>query len=75
MGYDYEIQYKKGINNSVTDALYWMDKMQGFQISLSTCSEDLLLEIKSTWQEDPKMLALIDNLKQKNRLVGKFTWA
>ena len=45
MGYDYEIQYKKGANNNVADALSKVPKNQVFQITLSTCSDALLLEI------------------------------
>lgn len=36
VGYDYEIIYKKGKDNVVTDALFWKYKDEGFMLVLSS---------------------------------------
>ncbi|KAK4283600.1 hypothetical protein QN277_000533 [Acacia crassicarpa] len=74
MGYDYEIHYKKGANNNAADALSRMPKMQLFQLTLSTCSEELLLGIKKSWEDDSEIQLLVQRLQQGNGVEGKFSW-
>lgn len=75
MGYDYEIQYKRGSDNSAADSLSRLHGSQILQISLDTGSPELLELIKDSWQADPVIASVLNNLKQQEEgILGKFTW-
>lgn len=52
LGFDYEVVYKKGAENSVADALSRVNSMEVSISALSTIFTDLLPQIKSFWQND-----------------------
>lgn len=55
------------------DALSKLPKLQLFQIALSSCLDDLMLEIRNSWARDPEIQLLIGHLKQGTGTKGKFS--
>lgn len=72
MGMSYEIQYKKGRENSVADALLRATHGELLQLTVSSISMELWDLIKSEWEQDPKLLELIDQIKQHPGKSGKY---
>ncbi|KAL3519937.1 hypothetical protein ACH5RR_018086 [Cinchona calisaya] len=61
MGYDYEIQYKKGVENAVADAL---SRQTYGQISvISVIKSGILTKIQNSWQHDKTIQTLIHKLQ------------
>ena len=65
MAYDYEIQYKHGKVNTVADALPRMSTLEVTLQAICSVSTDMRDRIKSTWQQDPKLLAIIQSLQHE----------
>jgi hypothetical protein len=61
-GYDYEIIYKKGKDNVVTDALSQKYEDEGSLYSLSFIVPDWLQAVHQEWLHDPKSSHLIQQL-------------
>jgi hypothetical protein len=61
-GYDYEIIYKKGKDNVVTDARSRKYEDQGSPFSLSFIVPDWLQVVRWEWLYDPKSPHLIQKL-------------
>jgi hypothetical protein len=61
-GYDYEIIYKKGKDNVVTDALSRKYEDKGSIFSLSFIVSDWLQAVHQEWLQDPKSSQLIHQL-------------
>ena len=62
VGHDYEIQYKKGNDNSVADALSRLPHQQLMHIAHDTSSPELLQKIEKSWEQDADLHALISHL-------------
>jgi hypothetical protein len=58
-GYDYEIIYRKGKDNVVSDALSRKYEVEGSLFSLSFIVPDCLQVFFQEWLHDPKSLHLI----------------
>ncbi|KAJ0704368.1 putative nucleotidyltransferase, Ribonuclease H [Helianthus annuus] len=73
MGYDYEIVYKKGVENQVADALSRVSGPALFTMSLSTLDRSLWDRIKKSWQED---MAVNDRLGKliRGETVTGYKW-
>ena len=64
MGYDYEINYKKGRENVVANAFSRMNSSELMFMAISTISSELMQQIQSTWDTDAKLRELILQLQQ-----------
>lgn len=74
MGMEYEIQYKKGKDNSVANAFSRASHGELLQLSVSTISSDLWSLIKQEYVEDPKMVELVQLVQQHPREYPKYNW-
>ena len=61
-GYDYEVQFKKGIENVTADALSRQPHTTATSWALHGITTDLLAEIQQSWQSDPKVQETIQQL-------------
>ncbi|GKE19008.1 putative mitochondrial protein, partial [Tanacetum coccineum] len=74
LGYDYEIIYKKGSENVVVDALS-MSPLPSLQAMVITdISNDLSQSIKASWELDPSIQQIINNVKNGPVAGSKFKW-
>lgn len=74
MAFDYEIQYKQGRENMAVDAL---SRDQGSEImcmAIQAIRPGLLDIIKDTWQSDPNMQQLINELQVNPDSHPSYTW-
>ncbi|KAJ0745438.1 putative nucleotidyltransferase, Ribonuclease H [Helianthus annuus] len=71
LGYDYEISYKKGVENVAADALSRMQGMALFQMSISSVEAALWERIVESWQQDPHTKAIIDRLQNGEVILNK----
>lgn len=70
----YHIEYKKGVENKVADALSRMTGAQFFFIFMSSADSSLLQEIQESWQEDMELKNLITHLQQSSGSSSQYTW-
>jgi hypothetical protein len=73
-GYDYEIIYKKGIDNVVADALSRKYEDEGSLFSLSFIVPDWLQAIRQEWLQDPKSSQLIQQLQSNAPASLGYSW-
>ena len=63
LGYDFEIVYKKGKQNVVTDALSRKDEdVEAFLCAISIIQPDWIIEAGDEWKNDENMWTLIQKL-------------
>lgn len=75
MGYDYQVQYKPGVDNIVAAQLSRQSTIQGCYRAITTVSCNLLKEIQDTWARDPKLQKIIQQLISANPGAPKYyTW-
>ena len=74
LGYDYEIQYKKGNDNTMADALSRLHGSQILQISLETTSPELMEEIQQSWELDSDIAVVLVQVKEKGGVFQTYTW-
>ncbi|GKA65821.1 putative mitochondrial protein [Tanacetum coccineum] len=76
MGFDYEIMFKKGVENVSADALSKIqNEAQLFSLySNSPVSTDLLQKIEATWEEDTELQRKIQKLKQGQSVKNSYVW-
>ncbi|GJS89212.1 retrotransposable element Tf2 [Tanacetum coccineum] len=73
--FDYEIDYKRGKENIVVDALSRVKQQsQLCQMLISTDSNELTDVVKSTWVTDSKLKSVIKGLQQGLLHGSKYTW-
>ncbi|GMI89777.1 hypothetical protein HRI_002647000 [Hibiscus trionum] len=75
MGYDFEVCYKKGINNTVADAL--SRRPGGVQLQnlvVSSISTEFFKRIANSWEEDDKLKKIIEDLKNGSGKHSKYAW-
>jgi hypothetical protein len=73
-GYDYEIIYKKGKDNVVTDALSRKYEDEGSIFSLSFIVPDWLQAVHHEWLQDLKSSQLIHQLQSKAPASLGYSW-
>ncbi|KAL4342538.1 hypothetical protein GQ457_08G013440 [Hibiscus cannabinus] len=75
MGYDYEVCYKKGINNVVANGLSRRPlKVQCKVMAVSHVSTDTLKRVANTWMQDSKLKKIIKELEQGTGKHSKYSW-
>ena len=72
MGYDYEVLYRKGTSNTVSDTL--SRRPCAHLQAIITLHSDLFDRIQLTWTSDPHLIKLISQLQQGTKSSTKFTW-
>ncbi|GJS18308.1 putative mitochondrial protein [Tanacetum coccineum] len=76
MGFDYEIIFKKGVENVSADALSRIHN-EAQLLSLFTSSPvtpELLKRIADTWEEDNELKAKVDKLKKGESVRNAYVW-
>ena len=72
MGYDFELIFRKGVQNQVADAL---SRLPAGEINaLTVFHNDLLKRISHSWLTDPHLVHLIHKAKTKSGSISKYTW-
>jgi hypothetical protein len=75
LGYDFEIIYKKGKQNVVTDALSRKDEdIEAFLSAFSIIQPDWITEARDEWKNDEEVWTLIQRLQQDSSAYDTFTW-
>ncbi|GAB4836211.1 hypothetical protein Ancab_039524 [Ancistrocladus abbreviatus] len=74
MGYDFDIVYKKGKENTAADALSRVANTTVMAMIVSAPETDLLAEVMSSWEGDARIMAIIDSLKKGENKHAKYTW-
>ncbi|GKE75023.1 putative mitochondrial protein, partial [Tanacetum coccineum] len=65
--YDYEIVFKKGVDNVVANALSRVNQgAELLQTMFSSVASDVMDKIKASWQSDDTMRQLIKSLKDNS---------
>ncbi|GJW85685.1 retrovirus-related pol polyprotein from transposon TNT 1-94 [Tanacetum coccineum] len=74
LGYDYEIEYKKGADNAAADALSRIE-IQGVLFSLlAGTSNELIDAVIATWSSNSSLQAIIKGLQDKTLVNSKYDW-
>ncbi|GKB72272.1 ty3-gypsy retrotransposon protein [Tanacetum coccineum] len=76
MGFDYEIQFKNGVENVSADALSRIqNEAQLFSLFSNTpVNTELLKGIVAIWEEDTELKAKIQKLKQGEHVKNSYVW-
>lgn len=70
MQYDFIIEYQKGKENKVADALSRFPVAELAALTLSSIQTDLLTVITQSWELDTNLTALIQTLKEGTEVQG-----
>ena len=74
MGYDYDISYKKGRENVVTDALSRVKAGELLSLAVSSISTELMEQIQRSWENDPYLVNLMVQLQGQAELKSPYIW-
>ncbi|GJV39839.1 retrotransposon-related protein [Tanacetum coccineum] len=76
MGFDYEIRYKKGIENVVADALSRLSNSGEFlQMVATNLTTDVYQRIVEGWSTDDKLREIVQKLQSSNGTVKHYQWS
>lgn len=62
LGFDYEINYKKGTENKVADAFSRVTNAELLQLVVTSIHSSLYETIQESWEKDPFLQKLITEL-------------
>lgn len=68
LGFDYEIQYNKGTNNIVADALSRVQGAEVLCMAITVVSSDLENQIKNSYALDHFLIEICNKLQQKEQV-------
>ncbi|GJX22727.1 putative mitochondrial protein [Tanacetum coccineum] len=75
LGYDYEIIYKKGIENVVVDSLSRLNQSgELLQLVVSSMASDVWEKVKGSWKNDIDAQNLIQSLVDHSYKGNKYSW-
>lgn len=74
MPFDYVIEYKKRSTNKVAYALSRVSGAELFALVISTTCSELMKAITLSWDADPNLKALIEQLQANPTTHPHFTW-
>ncbi|GJX10764.1 retrotransposable element Tf2 [Tanacetum coccineum] len=75
MGYDYEVMYKKGLENGAADALSRLGSgNELLSMFVSSISTDLIQKVQATWVTDVDIAAIITSLKKGQVAKKHYVW-
>ncbi|GMI77225.1 hypothetical protein HRI_001391800 [Hibiscus trionum] len=75
MGYDFEVCYKKGINNTIAYALSTRPIVAQFRtMCVSSISTDFFKKVAESWEKDDKVKKIIRELKDGSGRHSKYSW-
>ncbi|GJT05971.1 retrotransposon-related protein [Tanacetum coccineum] len=74
LGFDYDIEYKKGVDNAAADALSRIERQGELFSLLAGTSNELLDAVIATWSTDPVLKTIVDGLKNNIGQPGKYVW-
>ncbi|KAL1533392.1 hypothetical protein AAHA92_33280 [Salvia divinorum] len=74
MHFDYEIKYKRGVENSAADALSRVPETMVYALTSYIIPLELISKIRSAWESDPQLQQIITEKQQKPDSHPKFSW-
>lgn len=74
MGFDYEIVYKKGVENRAADALSRVTSTELMSIAVSSVSTELMSQIQASWEINLKLKEIKNKLLQDGDFRSQFEW-
>ena len=74
LGFDYEIEYKKGKDNLATDAILRVFHNKLCALTLSSISTNIMEKIRKTWKTDQNLQQLITKLSKDANSYHNYSW-
>ena len=74
MGFDYEVQYKKGRDNVVADALSRRPQEGSVVATMVTITTSLIRDIQQGWQQDAHVQELIQKISTNDQQYTNYSW-
>ncbi|GKE23043.1 retrotransposon-related protein [Tanacetum coccineum] len=76
IGFDYEVQYKKGVDNAATDALSRVqNKGQLMTTMVVTIPTNLFTRIVASWTSDESIQTLLQSLQSGKTARKNYSWS
>lgn len=63
LGFDYEIQYKKGVESKVVDSLARLSGIELLELTISSISTDMIDRVKKSYERDLNYLSIMKQLE------------
>jgi len=74
LGFDYDIEYKKGRENVVADGLSRSSSCGVFTMVMSTVSTTIMNEVRKSWELDNVVQGIIKDLQDNPNSHPHYKW-